>query len=42
MKTYTAAVDLGTTKVVSLVGEKSESGYKIIAFKEAPSKGIIS
>ncbi|PKP38615.1 MAG: cell division protein FtsA [Bacteroidetes bacterium HGW-Bacteroidetes-14] len=41
MKTYTAAVDLGTTKVVSLVGEKSESGYKIIAFKEAPSKGIM-
>ena len=41
MKTYTAAIDLGTTKVVSLVGEKSESGYKIISFHEAPSKGIM-
>ena len=41
MKTYTAAIDLGTTKVVSLVGEKSESGYKIIAFRETPSKGIM-
>ena len=34
MKTYTAAIDLGTTKVVSLVGEKSESGYKIISFHD--------
>jgi cell division protein FtsA len=41
MKTYTAAIDLGTTKVVSLVGEKSESGYKIIAFRQTPSKGIL-
>ena len=41
MKTYTAAIDLGTTKVVSLVGEKSESGYKIISFRETPSKGIM-
>lgn len=41
MKRYVAAIDLGTTKVVSLVGEKTESGYKIVAFKEAPSKGVM-
>ncbi len=41
MKSYIAAIDLGTTKVVSLVGEKTESGYKIVAFKETPSKGIM-
>ncbi len=41
MKKHIAAIDLGTTKVVSLVGEKTESGYKIIAFKEAPSKGVM-
>ena len=41
MKRYVAAIDLGTTKVVSLVGEKTGSGYKIVAFKEAPSKGVM-
>jgi cell division protein FtsA len=41
MKKLVAAVDLGTTKVVSVVGEKSESGYRIVALKEAPSKGVM-
>ncbi len=41
MKKHVAAIDLGTTKVVSLVGEMTESGYKIVAFKEAPSKGVM-
>jgi cell division protein FtsA len=41
MKKLVAAIDLGTTKVVSIVGEKSESGYRIVAFKEAPSKGVM-
>ncbi|MFA6334511.1 MAG: cell division protein FtsA [Bacteroidales bacterium] len=41
MRKHVAAIDLGTTKVVSLVGEKTESGYKIVAFKEAPSKGVM-
>ena len=41
MKKHVAAIDLGTTKVVSIVGEKTEAGYKIIAFKEAPSKGVM-
>ncbi|MFA5849631.1 MAG: cell division protein FtsA [Bacteroidales bacterium] len=41
MKRYIAAIDLGTTKVVSLVGEKTDSGYKIVSFREAPSKGVM-
>jgi len=41
MKKLVAAIDLGTTKVVSIVGEKTESGYKIVALKEAPSKGVM-
>ena len=41
MNNYIAAIDLGTTKVVTLIGEKSESGIKIIAFREAPSKGVM-
>ncbi len=40
MNNYVAAIDLGTTKVVTLVGEKTESGYKIIAYREAPTKGV--
>jgi len=41
MKKYVAAIDLGTTKVVALVGEKTENGINIISFREAPSKGIM-
>ncbi|MDD3033224.1 MAG: cell division protein FtsA [Bacteroidales bacterium] len=41
MKKLVAAIDLGTTKVVSIVGEKTESGYRIVALKEAPSKGVM-
>ena len=41
MKKHVAAIDLGTTKVVSIVGEKTDAGYKIVAFKEAPSKGVM-
>lgn len=41
MKRYVAAIDLGTTKVVSIVGEKTDSGYKIVSFREAPSKGVM-
>lgn len=40
MNNYVAAIDLGTTKVVTLVGEKSESGFNIIAYREAPAKGV--
>jgi len=41
MSNYIAAIDLGTTKVVTIVGEKTESGIRIIAFRETPSKGVM-
>ena len=41
MSNYIAAIDLGTTKVVTLVGERTDSGYRIVAFREAPSKGVL-
>lgn len=41
MNSYVAAIDLGTTKVVTLVGERTESGYRVLAYKEAPSKGVM-
>ena len=40
MRKLVAAIDLGTSKVVCLVGEKTEAGIKIIALSEAPTKGI--
>jgi cell division protein FtsA len=41
MSKYVVAIDLGTTKVVSLVGEKLDGGrYRIVAYSEAPSNGI--
>ena len=40
MRKLVAAIDLGTSKVVCLVGEKTDAGIKIIALSEAPSKGI--
>lgn len=40
MRNLIAAIDLGTTKVVCLVGEKTPAGIKIIALSEAPSKGV--
>ena len=40
MRNLIAAIDLGTSKVVCLVGEKTEAGIKIIAMSEAPMKGI--
>lgn len=40
MRKLIAAIDLGTSKVVCLVGEKTDAGIKIIALSEAPSKGV--
>lgn len=40
MSNYVAAIDLGTTKVATIVGEKSAGGIKIIAYSEFPSTGI--
>ena len=40
MRKLIAAIDLGTSKIVCIVGEKTEQGVKIIALNEMPSKGI--
>lgn len=40
MKNLIAAVDLGTTKIVCTVGERTANGVKVIAYSEVPSKGI--
>lgn len=42
MTNYLAAIDLGTTKVVSIIGEKLDNSerVKILAYGEAPSVGI--
>ncbi|MDR0385352.1 MAG: hypothetical protein LBH60_04685, partial [Prevotellaceae bacterium] len=41
MSKHVVAIDLGTTKVVSIVGEKTGKGlYKILAYSEATSHGI--
>ncbi len=41
MRHLIAAIDLGTTKVVCAVGEKTPAGIKIIAHSQAPSKGVL-
>ncbi|MCL2098169.1 MAG: cell division protein FtsA [Bacteroidales bacterium] len=42
MKKYIAAIDLGTTKVVTIIGEKLPSGrIHVLAHCESPSKGVI-
>ena len=38
---YITAIDLGTTKVVGLVGEKTPFGCKVIAYSENPSQGVM-
>ncbi|MDR3245201.1 MAG: cell division protein FtsA [Prevotellaceae bacterium] len=40
MSNYVVAIDLGTTKVVSIVGEKSADKYRILAYSENKSNGI--
>ncbi|MDR1583407.1 MAG: cell division protein FtsA [Prevotellaceae bacterium] len=41
MSKYVVAIDLGTTKIVSIVGEKTENGrYNILDYSEVPSYGI--
>jgi cell division protein FtsA len=38
---YVAAIDIGTTKIVSIVGQKKENGkLEILALSRAPSKGV--
>ena len=42
MKKYIAAIDLGTTKIVAIVGERLPSGkFRVLGHYERPSKGIL-
>ena len=41
MSNYTAAIDLGTTKIVTVIGEKTDNGrFRILAYDEAESSGV--
>ncbi len=40
MKDLIAAIDLGTTKVVVAVGEKTPNGVKVVGYAEVASKGV--
>ena len=40
MRSLIAAIDLGTTKVACIVGERIANKIKIIGYSQAPSKGI--
>ncbi len=40
MSRYVTAIDIGTTKVITLVGERTSSGVKIVAYSEAPTQGV--
>ena len=38
---YLTIIDLGTTKVVGLVGEKTPYGCRVVAYSENPSQGVM-
>ena len=40
MSRYAAALDLGSSKIALAVGEKTDSGVKIVSYLDAPSAGI--
>ncbi len=40
MSRYVTAIDIGTTKVITIVGERTSSGVKIVAYSEAPTQGV--
>ena len=42
MSRYAAALDFGSSKIALAVGEKSDSGVKIISYHDVPSAGIES
>ena len=41
MNRYIAAIDLGTTKIVTIVAEVSSNGVKVIGYNQAPYQGGI-
>ena len=40
MKHYVAALDIGSSKVALAVGEKTDTGIRIVSYYDAPSAGI--
>lgn len=42
MNSYLAAIDFGSTKIVTIVGEKTDSGVRIVFYRDAPLPAGIS
>jgi len=42
MSSYAAALDFGSSKIALAIGEKTDSGIKIVSYHDAPSAGIES
>ena len=38
---YITAIDIGTSKVAAIVGEKTAAGIKIVGYSEVPSDGVV-
>lgn len=38
---YITAIDIGSSKVAAIVGEKTSTGIKIIGYSEVPSEGVV-
>lgn len=41
MENIVAALDLGTAKIAAIVGQKTDSGIRIVGYHEVPSEGIV-
>ena len=38
---YITAIDIGTSKVAAIVGEKTSAGIRIVGYSEVPSDGVV-
>ena len=38
---YITAIDIGSSKVAAIVGEKTSIGIKVLAYSEVPSEGVV-
>ena len=41
MENIIAALDLGTNKIAAIVGQKTDSGIRIVGYQEVPTEGIV-
>lgn len=41
MENIVAALDLGTSKIAAIVGQKTDSGVRIVGYQEVPSDGVV-